>query len=325
MPLTEEGLAHIPGLMSRWVRLASGARAHYVTAGDTGPAVVLLHGGATGASGSAVWRNLAPFLGANGFRVYCPDVPGFGLADTREEFWPVDGALSHMAFINEFVDSLCLDEFHLSGNSMGCANTINYTLAHPARVKSFILINGAVGNLVDASQHVSSGISLPRFEGTEASMRAHLGPLTHKKLDPPDEVVQMRTDAANRQKDATAAFRSAGQRIAADPSLSQVLSTKGRLDQLAIPGLYLFGRQDDLSPLENGYHQEDVLPNVQFFYPDECGHVGQQDQPEMFQRVFLEFFRDGTVSRKTAEWASVSARRPENPALVEQMVATPAG
>ena len=321
MSLTEEGLAHIPGLMSRWVKLPSGAKAHYVTTGDAGPAVVLLHGGATGASGSAVWRSLAPFLGANGFRVYCPDMPGFGLADTRQEFWPVDGALSHMEFIHAFVDAVGLDRFHLSGNSMGCANTINYMLAHPARVSSFILINGALGNLVDAAKHVSSEISLPRFEGTEASMREHLKPLTYKKANPPDDVARMRTEAANRQKDSTAAFRAAGQRIGANPSLGQVTSTQNRLDKLTIPGLYLFGRQDDLSPLENGYNQEDVLPNVQFFFPDECGHVGQQDQPEMFQQVFLEFFTDGMVSRRTAEWAGVSKRRPELEQYVEQTAA----
>ena len=37
MGMTEEGIVHIPGLSSQWVRLPNGARAHYVTAGDTGP------------------------------------------------------------------------------------------------------------------------------------------------------------------------------------------------------------------------------------------------------------------------------------------------
>jgi len=41
---------------------------------------------------------------------------------------------------------------------------------------------------------------------------------------------------------------------------------------------------------------------------------------EMFNQVFLEFFRDGKVSRKTADWAGVSKRRPELPHLVEQAV-----
>ena len=39
--LTEENIIHIPGLHSRWARLASGARTHYVTSGETGPAIIL--------------------------------------------------------------------------------------------------------------------------------------------------------------------------------------------------------------------------------------------------------------------------------------------
>ena len=36
MALTEEGLLDVPGVASRWVRLANGARAHYMTAGEVG-------------------------------------------------------------------------------------------------------------------------------------------------------------------------------------------------------------------------------------------------------------------------------------------------
>jgi hypothetical protein len=45
----------------------------------------------------------------------------------------------------------------------------------------------------------------------------------------------------------------------------------------------------------------------------------------MFNQVFLEFFRDGKVSRKTADWAGVSGNRPEIASLVEQPVAAPVG
>jgi len=36
----------------------------------------------------------------------------------------------------------------------------------------------------------------------------------------------------------------------------------------------------------------------------------------MFNQVYLEFFRDGQVSRKSADWAGVSTRRPEIAAFV---------
>src|SRR5947207_9783010 len=103
--LTDEDIIQIPGLHSRWVRLGSGAKAHYVTSGETGPAIILLHGGIIGSSGTAGWRLNAPVLGANGFRVYCPDMPGFGLSDMHEEYWPT-GFESHIDFIHEFATAL---------------------------------------------------------------------------------------------------------------------------------------------------------------------------------------------------------------------------
>ncbi len=60
MALTEEGIIEVEGMASRWVRLASGSKAHYMTSGNTGPAVLLLHGGLPGSSGPDGWRFPAP-------------------------------------------------------------------------------------------------------------------------------------------------------------------------------------------------------------------------------------------------------------------------
>ena len=326
--LTEEEIIHIPGLSSHWVRLANGARAHYVTAGDTGPAVILLHGGIVGSSGTAGWRFMAPFLGANGFRVYCPDQPAFGLADMREAYWPTQGIKSYVEFINDFADALCLDTFFISGNSMGCQHTAHYVVNHPERVIRFALIASAgISDLVDRSRYIarSEGKFTPNpayagtpFTGTEESMRELMAGIIYKAEAVWPELVTMRTRAALKQDAATKARNAAVAELEKDPNYQQWISMKDRLPKVTIPGIYLYGKQDVLSPVENAYLQEDALPNIQMFYPDQCGHQGQTDQPEMFNQVFLEFFRDGKVSRKTADWAGVSTRRPENANLVEQ-------
>jgi 2-hydroxy-6-oxonona-2,4-dienedioate hydrolase len=61
-----------------------------------------------------------------------------------------------------------------------------------------------------------------------------------------------------------------------------------------------------------------TLPTIQFFCPDECGHQGQADRPELFNPLHLEFFRDGRVARRIAEAAGISKRRPGLAHLVEQ-------
>src|SRR6476620_6081121 len=136
MALSEEGIIRSPGIASQWVRLASGARAHYMFAGETGPSVVLLHGGLAGSSGMAGWRFMMPVLAKAGFRVYAPDRPGYGDADTRKEHWPWLGWKSHVDFVREFADALCLDRFHIGGNSQGMQHAVHFMVNNPERIIS---------------------------------------------------------------------------------------------------------------------------------------------------------------------------------------------
>lgn len=315
--LTEEGIVQVDGLLSRWVRLPNGVKAHYVTSGETGPPIVLLHGGIIGSSGTAGWRFMAPFLGANGFRVYCPDMPSFGLTtDPEGAYRPGPGG--HLDFLRDFLDALVLDRVHLGGNSMGCMNAVNFVVAHPERVLSFALVAGPIGDLVPDQErewfNIKPTLGQPntrRFDGTEASMRSMLESIVLRAEEVTDELVTMRTQAANLQADAYYRHLVARDAMVTgdDPDLAARLSTTGRLDRLTVPGIYLFGRQDKF-PLSMAFPQEDALPKVQFFYPDGCGHQGQTDRPELFNDVFLEFFRDGKVSAVTAKEAGVSDRRP---------------
>lgn len=321
MARTDEGLVPVPGMASRWVRLGNGARAHYMTSGDHGPAVVLLHGGLPGSSGTAGWRFLAPYLGAAGFRVYCPDQPGFGHADTSPEYLP-DGVHSHVDFLHEFTTALCLDRFHLAGNSMGCMNTVNYVVAHPERILSYALIAGPVGDVLPYDRIPAGGDkTLTRYDGTREGMRTMMSAIIYREEAISDDLIEMRFEAASRQKEAHARYwpsltQYGGNVPWESENLAARMSTKGRLDRLDIPAVYLYGMNDVLNPVEMGYAQEDVLPNIQFFYPEECGHQGQTDRPDLFNPLLAEFFRDGTVSRATADAAGVSKRRPELAHLV---------
>jgi pimeloyl-ACP methyl ester carboxylesterase len=319
MALTEEGIIDVPGMHSRWVRLADGQRAHYMTAGESGPAVVLLHGGIPGSSGTAGWRLLGPRLAEAGFRVYAPDQPGFGLSDPRPEYHPVHGVYTHINFLERFAEALCLDKFFLAGNSMGCANTAHYVVRYPHRVERFILIAGPVGDVCPFP--TLDALQIPvGWDGSRETMVKMMGSIIHKQEHITDDLLDMRMAAADRHKDGWIAWQKAFLFGQMPDDIQRALSTKNRLDTIDIPGICLYGKNDVILPTENlGYKAEDALPNVQFFYPDDCGHQGQTDQPDLFADVFVDFLRDGIVSRKNADRAGVSTRRPELPALVEQV------
>ena len=276
--LTEEDIVFVPGLHSRWVRLANGARAHYVTSGETGPAVILLHGGIEGSSGTAGWRFMAPFLGANGFRVYCPDQPGFGLSDASRPEHMERGPKAQVDFLRMFADALCIDKFHLSGNSFGCTNSCNFLISHPERVLSVAFIAGGLGDIVDPSRRVAPkdgkftpnpDYVMPQFDGTDESMRVLMEGIIYEKKAIWPELVTMRVRAALRHREARqkAGLPPATLFPPQDPNLAQVFTTKNRLDRLTTPMIYMYGMDDVLSPVENGFNQEDAVPNIQFFYP----------------------------------------------------------
>jgi 2-hydroxy-6-oxonona-2,4-dienedioate hydrolase len=300
------------------VELANGAIAHYATAGAGNDVVVLLHGGLPGSSGAAGWRLMLDALAAEGFRVLAPDRPGFGKADAREKFHPTRGIKSWEEFVHDFVQALRLDRFFLAGNSQGAQIAAHYAVNHFERLRgvAFIASAGLSKSLAIPPEELVAGSLPPRFVGDESSMRAALEHVVRRKEHLSDSLIARRTAAANAQADAYRAGMEAVNR-ASDPDLAQWLDISERLNKLTLPMIYLHGQQDLLSPVANAYLQERQLPNVQFFYPDDCGHQGQTDQPEMFAQVLLELFQDGRVSKTTAEWAGVSSRRPPLAELVE--------
>jgi len=77
------------------------------------------------------------------YRVICPDARGHGKSDT-----PLTGySRAHrVQDLEELVDKLGLERFHLVGLSMGGATAIGHALAHPERLRSCTLISsGAAG------------------------------------------------------------------------------------------------------------------------------------------------------------------------------------
>jgi len=310
---------HIPGVRSEKVRLANGAIANYATAGDSGPAVILVHGALPGSGGANGWRFMLPALAEAGFRVYAPDRPGFGLADTRPQYHPVRGMMSWVEFLGDFADALAIDDFFLGGNSQGAQVGATFAVNHPERVKKLAMIasGGLSGPLEIPEDQLTPGVPFPQWQGTVESMKENLASIIHRPETLTDDLMRARSAAATLQKESWAVGMAWSRRARTEPDLQQLIRLKDRLDRLTMPIIYLYGKQDVLGPVENAYLQEDRLPNVQMFYPEDCGHQGQTDQPEMFNAVFTEFFRDERISKKTAEWAGISTRRAPLEHIVE--------
>ena len=111
-------------------------RIHYLVAGEGRP-LVLIHG--LGAR-SEIWLPLIPQLTAKGFRVYAPDLLGYGRSDRPD----VDYASSLQAdIVRQFLDSQGLRQTDLAGWSMGGWISLKLAADSPQRVRQLILLDSA--------------------------------------------------------------------------------------------------------------------------------------------------------------------------------------
>src|ERR1700759_5023413 len=96
---------------------AGGIKTNYLEAGS-GPPVVLIHGSGPGVTAYANWRLVIPAL-ADRFRVFAPDMAGFGFSERPEKAdYGVDLWTEQVVGL---LDALGLDQAHIVGNSFGGA------------------------------------------------------------------------------------------------------------------------------------------------------------------------------------------------------------
>jgi len=115
----------------------NGLKINYKIAGG-GPAILVLHGWG-GSSDS--WIRVQEILAKNGYKVVCPDLPGFGKSQEPPNPWSNDDYLS---FIFNFAEKLGLKEFFLIGHSFGGGLAVKFSVKYPKKVKSLILSDAAV-------------------------------------------------------------------------------------------------------------------------------------------------------------------------------------
>lgn len=126
----------IPGY---WTKV-EGLDVHYKCAGS-GMAVILIHGGAGDWS---EWQKNLAFLSRN-FRVFAPDLPGFGLSGSPDIFVSLPWFSS---FLRGFMDALGIGSAHLIGHSLGGTIAMAFALDFPERVEKVVLVDsGGLGEL----------------------------------------------------------------------------------------------------------------------------------------------------------------------------------
>ncbi len=262
----------LSGVESRSVEVG-GYRVHYLAEGPAGgPVVVLVHG----LGGNAEeWRNLASWLVKAGYRVYLPDLPGFGRSEQPADF--SYSVHDQAVVVVGFLDALGLKQVDLGGSSMGGWIVQLVAARHPERVRRLMLFD-AVGLYEKPAW--DTRLFTPATPAEVDQLMALLMPHPQKI---PGFIA--RDIVRNANRNAWVIHR------AVDAMLTGQDATDNLLPQLKMPMLLVWGAQDRIAPLTQGARIHQLVPQSELAVFPACGHLAQmQCTPEAGPKV-VEFVK----------------------------------
>ena len=266
-----------------------GATVHYQEFGDAAdPTLLLIHGFTASAY---VWKSVAPMLADQGFHVVAVDLIGFGYSDKPAWFDYTIGAQARM--ISRFMNRLGIGRATVIGSSYGGAVALTLALDYAERVEKLVLVDAVIND--EATNHpimrlakipglgevltpflVDSKMFMKfRMQNTIAPVNHHL--ITRDRIESIIRPLQA--------KDGHYAVLRSGRnwdanRIEEDAHL------------VNHPTLIIWGEEDCVIPIHCGEKLYNSVLNSRFVVLKNCGHVPQEEKPELFTSLVSGFCHD---------------------------------
>jgi pimeloyl-ACP methyl ester carboxylesterase len=243
-----------------------GCRIHYEFFGDPGsPVLTLLEGIGADIVG---WRRSIPTL-AGELRVVAIDHRGNGASDDPP------GPCTMTTFVGDVLavlDELGAERAHVYGQSFGGMVAQEMALTHPDRVRTLVLAGTHPGQ---AHAIEVADRTVPKGEPWRALYAAGF-PEAH-----PDAVAEDRRAAAARPA------HERGQRRQWEAM--QRWDAFDRLSRIAVPTLVLHGSEDRVIAPANAELLARRIPGAELQLLEGAGHVFWSEQPELADRLVLDF------------------------------------
>jgi pimeloyl-ACP methyl ester carboxylesterase len=263
----------------------------YLTAGEGGPPLVLLHGVGTSAG---EWAWVLPALARNNV-VYAIDLPGYDGSGEPPDYSPAFTA----RFVASFLDAVGVERnVVLVGSSFGGLAALHLALSEPERVSALVLADSAgldravspfLANLVlpRGVEPMASWHGTPPGAAQRAFVRASLlfarpWQIPLKWLTGQYRLSRLASFARTELAALRTAINPAGQReVFVD-----------RLPKLRMPTLIVWGTEDRIFPFWQATGAAARLPNGSLQLIPNCGHLPHVEKPDRFASILGEFLGD---------------------------------
>lgn len=273
--------------------VVDGHRLHYLAAGESGPVVLLLHGGIIDAAHLS-WGAAIDAL-AEDFRVIALDLLGYGESEIPDIEY---STVLHVDCVERFIDAIGVDRTNVVGVSLGGGVALGLALRAPEKVERLVvadsfglgrdLPNGDLSYLLSRLP-ILNRLSISLLRRSRRLARASLGAIVHD----PDSIPADLADAfyAHLQRPGVGiAFRRWRRHEVTRSGYRTVYVD--RLGEIEHPTLVLHGVEDDLFPVEWARRAADRLPTADLRTFEECGHWLPREKPTECNRAIAAFLAE---------------------------------
>jgi pimeloyl-ACP methyl ester carboxylesterase len=260
-----------------------GINVHFRDVGK-GDAILLIHG--TGAS-LHTWEKWINILSTD-YRVISFDLPGFGLTgpDPNHNYQ----ISRYTAILDSLMVKLKVDSFHIAGNSLGGLVAWHYTTQFPQKILTL--------NLIDAAGLPQPGKKPPFiFQLAKLPVLSTLlQKVTPKSIIEKSMLDVYKNDQLVTEKLIDRYFELSlreGNRTAFVKRMSQ-LNEKlvvGDLENITVPVLIQWGKDDRWIPLANAFEFQKLIPKAELIIYD-SGHVPMEENPMETVKDYMIFLKN---------------------------------
>ena len=229
--------------------------------------ILILHGWGSRAEN---WSRVKELLENQGYKVFVPDLPGFGENSPLSRAWAID---DYVQWVSDFCEKNNLSQFFLLGHSFGGAVAVKFSLKYPEKVKKMFLVasSGIRRKTIkkEILKKIANFLKFFSFLPFYSSIRKIFYKIVIQKSDYPyTEGIMKETYLKIINEDISSCF-----------------------SEVSVPTIIIWGDKDDVLPVENAYFINQKIKNSDLVIIPGVNHDLERKVPEILAEKIKEFLR----------------------------------
>ena len=251
--------------------LIDNLKVNYKISGSGFP-LLILHGWG---AGSDSWIEVQDILAKKGFKVICPDLPGFGKSPDPPDIWGMD---DYVGLVSKFAEGLQIDKFFLLGHSMGGGVATEFASLYPEKVKALILCGAAV---IREKENFSWRQKIA-FYLTKASYVIFGIPIFKKKLYSLGRKIVYKIAGVYDYYMADRLMKEVFKKVSGN-------NLRDCAAKIKVPTLIIWGDKDQTMPLKHAFILNNIISGSQLSIMKGIDHSPHRKVPEELSEIIFKF------------------------------------